>query len=191
MVTPKKHIITIAGRPGSGKSTTAKLVAQQLEYQHFSSGDLFRQIGKELGIDLLTANRTAEEKAEIDERVDGRLREIGKTEDKQVIDSRMAWHWMPQSFKVYLDLDLDTAARRVIGGMDEARLHNEHVPTDPHEYAKILGHRLESEALRYKTKYDANPFDTSNYDLVIDTAANDVAQVVELVLTGFRDWMEA
>src|SRR2546422_795855 len=32
----KKHIITIAGRPGSGKSTTSKTIAEELGYEHFS-----------------------------------------------------------------------------------------------------------------------------------------------------------
>ncbi|MGZ6005361.1 MAG: nucleoside monophosphate kinase, partial [Candidatus Saccharimonadales bacterium] len=52
----KRQIITIAGRPGSGKSTTAKMVASKLSFEHFSSGDLFRAIAKEWGIDVLQAN---------------------------------------------------------------------------------------------------------------------------------------
>ncbi|MEZ4103369.1 MAG: nucleoside monophosphate kinase [Candidatus Paceibacterota bacterium] len=41
----KKQIITIAGKPGSGKSTTAKRLSGELNYAHFSSGDFFRQVG--------------------------------------------------------------------------------------------------------------------------------------------------
>ena len=37
----KSTIITITGLPGSGKSSTAKRVAEILAYKHFSSGDLF------------------------------------------------------------------------------------------------------------------------------------------------------
>ena len=74
----KKNIITVAGRPGSGKSSTAKLVANQLGFEHFSSGDLFRSVAKERGVDVLQANLSAEENADIDHLVDGRLREIYK-----------------------------------------------------------------------------------------------------------------
>ncbi|KKQ19214.1 MAG: hypothetical protein US33_C0035G0012 [Parcubacteria group bacterium GW2011_GWC1_36_9] len=34
----KKEIITIAGANGSGKSSTAKKLALQLKFKHFSSG---------------------------------------------------------------------------------------------------------------------------------------------------------
>ena len=102
----KKHIITIAGKPGSGKSTTSKAVAHSLGFTHFSSGDFFRAIGKERGIDVFQANLVAEAEEDIDHLVDEKLRTLGENEDNMVIDSRMAWHWMPYSFRVYLDLDL-------------------------------------------------------------------------------------
>ena len=43
----KKEIITIAGANGSGKSSTAKKLALQLKFKHFSSGDFMRQIARE------------------------------------------------------------------------------------------------------------------------------------------------
>lgn len=187
---PKKQIITIAGRPGSGKSSTAKLVAQKLGFEHFSSGDLFRQIANEMKIDLLHANISAEENVEIDHRIDGRLRDIGQHEDRKVIDSRTAWHWMPSSFKVFLNLDLETAASRILGGMDDARLESEHIHRDPKEYAQILRKRLDSENKRYKKLYDINPYDLSNYDLVIDSGSHNLEQVVGQILEGYRSWRE-
>ncbi len=186
----KKHIITIAGRPGSGKSTTAKEVASRLGLQHFSSGDLFRELGKERGVNVLQANLNAEQNAEIDHLVDQRLRDIGATEDKKVIDSRMAWHWMPASYKVFLDLDLEIAAQRILDGMDEARLANEHIHRDPAEYAVILQQRLDSEARRYDSLYKVNPYDTTNYNLVVDTGANSIDQAVEQVIQGFQQWLK-
>jgi cytidylate kinase len=110
----KKHIITIAGKPGSGKSTTSRLVSEALGFTKFSSGDFFREIANERGIDVLEANKVAEDEREIDHMVDQRLRDLGAAEDNLVIDSRMAWHWMPYSFRVYLDLDLVVAAERII-----------------------------------------------------------------------------
>lgn len=186
----KKHIITIAGRPGSGKSTTSKAVASELGYQHFSSGDLFRAVNKEQGIDLLQANLAAEKSAEIDYLVDQRLRDIGDSKDEQVIDSRMAWHWMPYSFRVYLDLDLVTAARRIIGDMDVKRLEAEHIHEDPTEYAQALQQRLDSETRRYKKLYNVDPYNQENYDLVVDTGANNPVQVTELIVETFQKWLD-
>jgi cytidylate kinase len=186
----KKHIITIAGRPGSGKSTAAKRVAENLKFHHFSSGDLFRMLAGDLGIDILQANLTAEQNVELDYLVDERLREIGEKEDEQVIDSRMAWHWMPFSFKVFLDLDLEVAASRIIDGMTEERLTSERIPRDPNEYMVLLNERLNSEARRYKALYDVNPYDIDNYDLVVDTEPNSAAQTTQLILGAYHKWLE-
>ncbi len=190
-VTQKKRIITIAGRPGSGKSTASHALAEQLGYEHFSSGDLFRAIGRERGIDVTQTNRAAEDDAEIDRLVDERLAEIGKTQDGVAIDSRLAWHWIPDSFKVYLDLDLEVAAKRILANIDPIRKQHEHIPDDPKQYAEALAHRLELEQNRYKAKYDVDISDHSNFNLVVDTDANNPAQVVEKILKAYHEWLAA
>lgn len=185
----KKHIITIGGRPGSGKSSTARQLALQLGFQHFSSGDLFRALAKEMGIDVLQANLSAEENAEIDHKVDGRLREIGRQDDKLVIDSRTAWHWIPGSYKIFLNLNLRVAAERILNEKDKDRLLNEHVHEDVDEYARTLQRRLDSETRRYKALYDIDPYDMGNYDLVVDTEAHGLDEVVATVLQGYKQWL--
>ena len=186
----KKHIITIAGRPGSGKSTASKAIAEQLGYEHFSSGDLFRAIGKERGIDVTQTNRAAESDVEIDHLVDERLVEIGKTLDQVAIDSRLAWHWIPQSFKVYLDLELGVAARRILANMDPVRKEHEHVPDDPEQYADALRHRLDLERTRYQAKYGVDISDHTNFDLVVDTDTNKPEQVADLILREYQKWLQ-
>lgn len=185
----KKHIITIAGKPGSGKSTASKAVAEELGFQHFSSGDLFRAIGKERGIDVTQTNLAAEKEKDIDYLVDQRLRDIGATEDQVVIDSRTAWHWIPESFKVYLDLDLEVAAKRILQSIDEARIESEHIPKEPAMYAEALQTRLDSEGRRYKALYSINPYDQANYDLVVDTASNGPEEVLAEILSKYREWL--
>jgi cytidylate kinase len=186
----KKHIITIAGRPGSGKSTTAKEVASKLGFQHFSSGDLFRVLGKERGVDVLQANISPGVTEELDRLVDGKLREIGVKDDKVVIDSRTAWHWIPSSFKVFLDLDLEIAAQRILNELNEDRLRSENIHDDSAKYAQLLKHRLDAETNRYKAIYDIDPYDMANYDLVVDTAVNNIEQAVAEVAYGFQEWLE-
>ena len=105
----RKEIITIAGSPGSGKSSTAKAVAPALRFRHFSSGDLFRKLAAERGELIEAMNILAEVQRHIDLSADNLLKEMYLCESKLVIDSRMAWRWMPKSFKVFLLLDRDTA----------------------------------------------------------------------------------
>lgn len=186
----KKSIITLAGKPGSGKSTTSKKLAERLGYERFSSGDLFRTIAKERGIDILTINQTAESEKAIDLEVDEKLRQIGESRDNLVIDSRMAWHWMPYSFKVYLDLDILVAATRITAGMDPERMEAEHIPSEPDQYAKQLQERLDSEARRYENLYQQNPYDLQNYDLIVDTAVNNPDEVVKIILEAYGLWQK-
>lgn len=187
--THKKNIITIAGRPGSGKSTASKAIAERLGYEHFSSGDLFRAIGKERGLELVDANLAANE-SDVDRLVDERLVEIGKVQDRVAIDSRLAWHFIPGSFKVYLDLDLEIAAKRILAHMDPVRKEHEHIPDDTRLYAKALRRRLDLERSRYRTKYGVDISDYANFDLVINTGASKPEQVMERILSEYRTWLD-
>lgn len=186
----KKNIITIAGKPGSGKSTTSKMLATDLKFEHFSSGDLFRAIGKKRGIDVLATNKVAEDEKEIDYLVDERLRVLGTSSDNLVIDSRMAWHWMPYSFRVYLNLDLTIAATRIINNMDEERRAIEFIPDSIPKYALQLESRLQSEAKRYQSLYNVNPYDINNYDLVVDTGQFSIPEVEQMILESYQFWLK-
>lgn len=188
----KKNIITIAGRPGSGKSSTAKLVADELGFSHFSSGDLFRSIAQQMNTDVLAANQAAEQQgvSEIDRKVDSRLQQIGREETEIVIDSRTAWHWIPDSFKVFLDLDLSTAATRILSNMTPERIEAEHIPTNPDEYAAQLEARLASENARYSQLYGIDPYQLYNYDLVLDTKVNDLETVASKIIGSYKAWLE-
>src|SRR5712691_1735135 len=115
----KKQIITLAGSPGSGKSSTARAVAAALGFRHFSSGDVFRQLAAERGESIEAMNISAEAQRDIDLQVDNLLQEKYRTEEQLVIDSRMAWHWMPASFKVFLLLDPGTASERIFAHLKE------------------------------------------------------------------------
>lgn len=179
-------IITIAGKPGSGKSTISKRLASTLGYKHFSSGDLFRAIARDKNISVDAINRLAEEDTSIDTAVDNKLQELGETEDEIVIDSRMAWYWIPHALKVYLDLDLAIAADRIYSSEDTKRFENEERASSAEEYEQQLRSRLESEAKRYLTLYGQNPYNTDNYDIVIDTHKNNPEQVERIILDTFK-----
>lgn len=185
----RQTIITIAGRPGSGKSTTAKAVARMLGYEHFSSGDLFREMVHSLGFDLATGILHAEQNSQIDLAVDQKLRDLGESSEKLVIDSRMAWHWMPSSFRVFLDLESVVAAQRIINQMDDERRRVENISDDPAIYAAQLDERLASEARRYSTLYGVNPYVPDHYDLVIDTKNTSPDETAQLIVETFERWL--
>lgn len=118
----KKEIITITGTLGSGKSSTADLVAKELGFQRFSAGDFFRKIGINLGISINEVNKRAETDMEIDKMTDAEVQKVGEEMSKVVIDSRLAFHWIPGSFKVYLDLPEEIAKERILNDLKENKL---------------------------------------------------------------------
>ena len=183
----KRELITIAGSLGSGKSSTAKAVAKALGYRHFSSGDLFRTIAAERGESVEATNLSAEEQKDIDYKVDHLLQEMGRTEEKLVVDSRMAWHWMPDSFKVFLALDPESAAERIFNDVQEKRRLSEDASSLEDVRASIE-RRFASEQKRYFALYGVDPTDPKNFDLVVNTKENDLDTVITIVLQGYDEW---
>jgi cytidylate kinase len=186
----KKEIITICGGLGSGKSSTAKEVAQVLGFKHFSSGDFFRQVGIELGLSVTETSKRAETDKKIDEMTDQKLRDMRNAE-KVVIDSRTAYHWIPESFKVYLDLSPDIAKERIFNSLKEDKLRGQsEKASSSEEVLKKMTERFESEQKRYWDLYKIDNTDKSQFDLVIDTNKNNLEQVVDIILTEYKKWIE-
>lgn len=190
VVMQKKEIITICGGLGSGKSSTAKMVAQKLGFLHFSSGDFFRQVGMELGLSVNELNKKAENDPKIDEMTDQKLRDMNNSE-RVVIDSRTAFHWIPESFKVYLELPPEIAMNRILDDLKENRLRQKSEGTSTAEevYLKIQ-ERFESEQKRYWELYKINNTEKSNFDLVVDTNKNNLEQVVDVIVSEYKKWLE-
>ncbi len=182
-----KEIITLAGSPGSGKSSTAKAVAAALGFRHFSSGDLFRQLAAERGESIEAMNISAEIQRDIDLKVDNLLQQMYRAEEKLVIDSRMAWRWMPRSFKVFLVLDPDTAAERIFNNLREEGRQSEDAKS-VEEVRASIDRRFASEQKRYRALYEVNPTDPLNFDVVINTKHNNLKTVTAIVLAAYGAW---
>jgi predicted cytidylate kinase len=175
-------IVAISGRPGSGKSVVAREAATRLGLRHVSAGDFMREMATERGMSILELSRVAEVDPSIDAEIDARTVRLGATGDSLVIDSRMAWHFIPESVKVFLDVRTDVAARRIYASMRETEREN----VDQAATEAALVERTSSEAGRYLRCYGVDYLDTEHYDVVIDTSAMTVDGVVDLLLAQVR-----
>ena len=186
----KKEIITISGSLGGGKSSTADFVAEKLGFKRFSSGDFMRKIALDMGISLNELNIKAQDDDSIDEKIDEEVKKVGKME-KIVIDSRLAFHWIPESFKVYLDLSPEIAKQRILNDLKTNKLRQESETSSNAEeiYKKIVS-RLESERKRYKELYDIDHTDKNNFDLIIDTNKNNLEQVADILVSEYKKWID-
>lgn len=170
-------IITLSGIAGSGKSTVAKLVAQKLGFKHYSTGDFMRTLAKENDMTLLEFSKVAESDPTIDKKIDALTIKLAKEEDDFVIDSRLAFHFIPQSIKIFLDVNKQEGARRIFS----AKRSEESSQSIDEAYDKIL-ERIASERKRYNEIYGFDYLDTSKFDLIVDTSSITPEEVVTTIL---------
>jgi cytidylate kinase len=91
---------------------------------------------------------------------------------------------------VYLDLDITIAAERIFTTLEQERLEAEHIPDTAQEYAIKLQQRLDSEAKRYMDLYKVNPYDMTNYDLVVNSAKHNTQEVQRIILEAYNNWLK-
>lgn len=171
-------IVTISGRPGSGKSVVAKHVAAKLGICHVSAGDFMREMAEERDITILELSRLAEVDASIDREIDARTVRLAEEGGSFVMDARLGWHFIPQSVKVFLEVQPEVAARRIFG----ARRDSEQENVDLDTTTRAIESRTESERDRYLSYYGLDYGDHNHYDLAIDTSHLSIDQVVEEII---------
>lgn len=187
----KKHIITISGKPGSGKSSTADKVAELLGYTRHSSGDMVRNILKKKRMTLEDYNEQAEDNHTLDAVVDEELRELRDHKDI-IVDSRLGFYWIPESFKVYLDLSLDVATARIYKDVvSNARRSGEGGDQSLSSVAHSVKDRMENERARFRSMYGVDPYNPGNFDLVIDTSRHTPQSVALAVFDSYKEWLNS
>lgn len=173
--------ITITGELGSGKTTIAKILNQEYGFDFYSTGSIQREIAKEKGITTLELNQQMSNDVNnaYDKMIDDKTVEISQKNIQKniVFDSRMAWHFVEKSFKVYVTVDSYMAANRVVmadRGAEECYHSIE-------EAASSLLKRKRLEDSRFADIYSVNTTDFTNYNLIIDSTfilPNELAKFV-------------
>ena len=157
--------ITITGELGSGKSTVAKLVAEQLGFAFFSTGDAHRQLAEKLHITTLQLNERALTDKSIDQQIDGQFQALENQDTPYVVDSRLAFHFLPNSFKVMLTVEPLVGAQRIMN----AQRSSEAVYTDVQACLKANETRRKIEKQRFMDLYGVDISDKNAFDYVLDT----------------------
>jgi len=179
-------ILSISGVPGSGKTSVAKILAKRLGVTFYSIGGLRGKMALERGMTIDELNKIGEIDATTDTPVDDYQRELGKTEDNFVIEGRLSWHFIPHSYKIFLQCELREAARRIylarhLKGSEERS--DEPLSASVKDAEHDISARMASDDLRYKKYYGVNYRDPSQYDLILDTTAmHSAEETVEVIL---------
>lgn len=182
-------IVTITGYPGSGKSTLGRGIAKALGLRHYSAGELLRGLAKQKGISLMELHERMEENPGIDQDIDNLNKRLGKRADDFVIDSRLAWHFIPDSIKVFVKINLAKAAERVYRDTLEKKgeRSDEKDNLDLEQTRKNLEKRMKMNQARYKRLYNVDYLDESNYDIVVDTTSVGIEETRQKVLEKIKE----
>lgn len=181
----KPIIISIAGDLGSGKSLLTGALVSHFGAQKYSTGNAQRQIAESLGISTLELNKRAETDKSIDDKIDSVFKDLAHSQTNLVVDSRMAFHFLPMSFRIRLEVHPKIAAARIAG--DTGRIGEAKAQSIEDIEAGILA-RKASERARFKAYYAVDIEDHAGYDLVINTTGVSPEAVARLVIQSVEDW---
>ena len=189
----RKNIISLTGTPCSGKSTlntllTKELNTKELPYQSYSLGTTVKKLAESAGIDPETfyehsskcKNIVIDGKEQsLDAYLDNFQKELGEKENNFVIDSRLSFYFIPQSFRVSVLCALPVAAKR---GYSKRKEQANYATLEQAE--KTIEQRLRFEQNNFQEKYGIPDYrDPYHFDLVFDntslTAEEAVAQILE------------
>ncbi len=185
MVTKKKSKrqapirITISGEAGSGKSTVADIIANKLKLKRHSTGDFMRTMAAARGVTIIELNKIGETDPTIDKELDDWQKNLEKKKEEAfVLDSRLGYHFIPSSIKIFLEADINVRAERIY---NDRRLVEEN--TSLKKTVENIKKRQHLERERYKEKYGIDYLDFSTYDLVLDTTNMSPEEVAEKIIS--------
>jgi len=168
----KQHSVTVAGDLGAGKSTVSKRLALLLGYTRKSTGDDMRAIAQERGMSLGDLCALAETDPYIDDELDRRNAAYNGV-PHLVLEARLGFHFVKISFKVFLSVGLDEAARRILAdsALNPSRAVEASGVTQTLEGVKAsILERVRSEDQRYRDRYGIQNYrDPKHFDLVVQT----------------------
>lgn len=201
----RNKIITISGEPASGKSTVVKEIKRKYEEQGFcvhiiSVGDVFREMIKKEYLkkypdrtnsslaDIQNDEEFMSKIHSIDSLVDGEVARKGKEinekerpNDVYIIDSRLAWSNVPNSYAIRLTVNDAIAGKRVF--YDKTRGSEDQYETLDVAIKKTRERKL-GEIERYKERYNIDLSDENNYDLIVDTSYTDTKELAGIIVNG-------
>ncbi|MDR2046878.1 MAG: cytidylate kinase family protein [Clostridiales bacterium] len=176
-------IISLSGQLGSGKSTLCAYFKEQKGFEIFSTGTIHRRLAKEMNLSTLEFNALLAKDKNTDLLIDGEMKKYARENSGRdiVFDSRLAWHFIKESFKVFLLVAPAAAARRVFSN----RVSEEEKYSSLEDAAGGLIRRRAIETERFNEFYGVDCDDYENYDLIVDTSDADTETAAKIILSAY------
>ena len=179
--------IVISGPPAVGKTTVAKGLADEFQFQYLSGGDVLKEMAKEEGFnsegddwwdtdDGMKFLNQREQNSEFDKKLDDKLIKLFNQGGTVITSYTLPW-LIKDGIKIWLEGSHASSTQRM-----QSRDN-----MSPEEAYKITKKRFDKNKALYKKLYDFNfGEDTSVFDLIINTDSLTAQQVIDVAKETVR-----
>lgn len=173
--------IILSGPPGSGKSTAARKISNELSLKHYSMGDFQRELAREKGITINELSKLEEKDPSIDRMVDEKQKKLGLENDSFILDSRLGALFIPHAeFKIFIDCDIDERARRIHG-------HGRYDEEGELDDIKVrMIEREKSEEKRFRELYKFDYKEKKHYNIFVDSTHMKEEEVFKMIINKIK-----
>lgn len=179
------RLISVSGRIASGSTTLAKKLAHALRWQRMEGGDIFWEaVRKKMGLDVKDTGLRPDEE---DLAFEAMQKEILTTRDHMVVESKLAGFVakdLKDVFKV-LVICVDSAGADQTNIRIDRLVNREHMSIAEAKEEVLV--REQSDVEKWRRLYAPGEkewtfWDSTYYDLVVNTYAHDPDEALQLVL---------
>lgn len=170
-----KERIVLSGLAGTGKTTVGKLLAEKLKYEFISVGDYSRKSADNYDLDINEFQQKCKKEPELDKQIDKNFQEQCNNREKLVIDYRLGFKFIKNSFYVLLSVSDEIAIQRI---------KNSNRPNEKIDSESISNRNNEMKN-RFMSLYGVDFTDENFYDLIINTDSKSPETIADEIIKEF------
>jgi radical S-adenosyl methionine domain-containing protein 2 len=158
--------ITLSGSVGSGKSTIGKLLSENLGVEFISVGNLSRKKAESMGMDIDQFQIYLKKHPKMDKEMDDYIAEEMSRKDSFILDYRLGFHFIKDSFNVLLKVSPELALKRISSRIGTNEFYEGRSLAQ--KIAKMNSRNLNMQT-RFLELYNVDFLNERNYHLVLET----------------------